>query len=119
MYDMYPWDSASQGDYPPQPLRSVRNPARRAPKPRNGSAVDGSTLDGSTLDGTARNGGANNGGANSSGALNGHARDITPAQAVQIALDRRDNGGEATRTAARPAAWAATATLPAASQARQ
>ena len=130
MYDMYPWDSASQGDYPPQPLRSVRNPARRAPKPRNGSALDGSALDGSALDGTAldgtaldgsahdgsaHNGSANNGSANSSGALNGHARDITPAQAVQIALDRRDNGGDA----ARPAAWAATATLPAASQARQ
>lgn len=70
MYDMYPWDSASQGDYPPQPLRSVRNPARRAPKPRTGSALS--------------------------------ARDITPAQAVQIALDRRDNGGEA-RPASREA----------------
>ena len=69
MYDMYPWDSASQGDYPPKPLRSVRNPARRAPKPRNVSAPNDS-------------------------ALNGHARDISPAQAVQIALDRRDNGGE-------------------------
>ena len=49
MYDMYPWDSASQGDYPPEPLRS-----RRSPKTRE-----------------------------------------TPAQAVQIALDRRDNGGDA------------------------
>ncbi len=113
MYDMYPWDSASQGDYPPQPLRSVRNPARQAPKPRNGSAPDSAALDGSALDGTAHNGSANNGSANSGGALNGHARDITPAQAVQIALDRRDNGGDA----ARPAAPAAT--LPAASQARQ
>jgi hypothetical protein len=93
MYDMYPWDSAGQGDYPPQPLRSVRNPARRAPKPRDGSAPDGS-------------------------ALNGHARDITPAQAIQIALDRRDNGGEAaTPPAARPAIRGAT--RPAASQARQ
>jgi hypothetical protein len=87
MYDMYPWDSASQGDYPPQPLRSVRSSARRAPKPRNGSAPSGS-------------------------ALNGHARDITPAQAVQVALDRRDNGGEG-----HPAGPAAT--MPAASQARQ
>jgi hypothetical protein len=83
MYDMYPWDSASQGDdYPPQPLRSVRSSARRAPKPGNGSAPNGS------------------------------ARDITPAQAVQVALDRRDNGGEG-----HPAGPAAT--MPAASQARQ
>ena len=108
MYDMYPWDSASQGDYPPQPLRSVRNPARRAPKPRNGSAPGGSASGGSASNGSAR----------SSSALNGHARDITPAQAVQIALDRRDNGGDAaTRPAVRPAIQAAT--RPAASQARQ
>ncbi len=73
MYDMYPWDSASQGDYPPQSLRSVRNPARRAPEPRDGSGP-------STPGGTA---------------LNGHARHVSPAQAVQVALDRRDNGGEA------------------------
>jgi hypothetical protein len=93
MYDMYPWDSASQGDdYPPQPLRSVRSSARRAPKPRNGSAHNGSAPKGSTP--------------------NGHARDITPAQAVQVALDRRDNGGEG-----HPAGPAAT--MPAASQARQ
>ena len=92
MYDMYPWDSAGQGEYPPQPLRSVRNPARnparRAPEPRSGAA------------------------------LNGHARDISPAQAVQIALDRRDNGGEghpASHAATSPAA----STMPAASQARQ
>jgi hypothetical protein len=74
MYDMYPWDSASQGDYPPRPLRSVKN-SRKIAK---------------TATVTAR-------------------RDFSPAQAVQIALDRRDNGGEA-----EPAA-----TLPAASQARQ
>jgi len=49
VYDMYPWDSASQGDYPPEPLRS-----RRTPKPR----------------------------------------ETSPARAVQIALDRRDNGGD-------------------------
>jgi hypothetical protein len=97
VYDMYPWDSAGQGDYPPPPLRSVRKPARRAPKPRNGSARNGSALSSSARTGTA---------------LNGHARDISPAQAVQAALDRRDNGGEA-----RPASQAAT--LPAASQARQ
>jgi hypothetical protein len=30
VYDMYPWDSAGQGDYPPAPLRSRRksSPAR-------------------------------------------------------------------------------------------
>ena len=32
MYDMYPWDSASQGDYPPEPMRS-----RRAQKTRETS----------------------------------------------------------------------------------
>jgi hypothetical protein len=87
MYDMYPWDSASQGDYPPPPLRSVRDPARRAAKPRPGPAR------------TAK-------------PRPGPARDIAPAQAVQVALDRRDNGGQA-----RPAGQAAAA--PAASQARQ
>ena len=50
MYDMYPWDSASQGDYPPKPLRSWRAPA---------------------------------------------PEETSPAQAVQTALDRRDNGGDA------------------------
>jgi len=49
VYDMYPWDSASQGDYPPEPLRSWRDPS---------------------------------------------PREDSPAQAVQVALDRRDNGGD-------------------------
>jgi len=106
MYDMYPWDSAGQGEYPPQPLRSVRNPARnparRAPKPRNGSALDRTALDRTAAGPTASD----------SRAVNGHARDISPAQAIQIALDRRDNGGEG-----HPASHAATS--PAASQARQ
>jgi hypothetical protein len=63
VYDMYPWDSASQGDYPPEPLRS-----RRGPKPR----------------------------------------ETSPVRAVQIALDRRDNGGDAAGppAAALPAAGA-------------
>jgi len=106
MYDMYPWDSAGQGEYPPQPLRSVRNPARnparRAPKPRNGTAL-GASAPGASAPGASAPGAS---------ALNGHARDITPAQAVQAALDRRDNGGEG-----HPASQAAT--LPAASQGRQ
>jgi hypothetical protein len=75
MYDMYPWDSASQGEYPPRPLRSVNTSRKTAT---------------ATTTATAR-------------------RDFPPAQAVQIALDRRDNGGEAEQAA----------TLPAASQARQ
>ncbi len=53
MYDMYPWDSASQGDYPPSPLRSRRDPAPET------------------------------------------SHEAFPARAVQVALDRRDNGGEA------------------------
>jgi hypothetical protein len=53
MYDMYPWDSASQGDYPPGPLRSRRTPSPKTPL------------------------------------------ETSPARAVQVALDRRDNGGDA------------------------
>jgi hypothetical protein len=83
MYDMYPWDSASQGDYPPRPLRSVTNPRKTATARTANDAK-------ATATATAR-------------------RDFSPAQAVQIALDRRDNGGEAEQAA----------TLPAASQARQ
>ena len=71
MYDMYPWDSSSQGDYPPEPLRSWRNRAT--------------------------------------------TRETSPAQAVQFALDRRDNVGDAV-----PAVPAdAPAAPPAASRARQ
>ncbi len=62
MYDMYPWDSASQGDYPPSPLRSRRDPAPGTP------------------------------------------REASPARAVQVALDRRDNGGEAAGEPAVPSA---------------
>lgn len=62
MYDMYPWDSASQGDYPPEPMRS-----RRAQK----------------------------------------TRETSPARAVQIALDRRDNGGDAAAAAPHAATAAA------------
>ena len=75
MYDMYPWDSASQGDYPPEPLRSRRN----ASTPRETSPAEA-------------------------------------AQAVQVALDRRDNGGAAV-PASQPAAQPATP--PTASRTRQ
>ncbi len=72
MYDMYPWDSASQGDYPPEPMRS-----RRAQK----------------------------------------TRETSPARAVQIALDRRDNGGDASAAAPSAAAAAPHAAAPPAASA--
>jgi hypothetical protein len=83
MYDMYPWDSANQGEYPPRPLRSVKNSRQAAKATSTATAT-------ATASAAAR-------------------RDFSPAQAVQFALDRRDNGGEADQAA----------TLPAASQARQ
>jgi hypothetical protein len=67
VYDMYPWDSDSQGDYPPEPLRSWRDP-----NPRETS------------------------------------RETSAAQAVQTALDRRDNGGDAAGTHAASAQAAGT-----------
>ena len=78
MYDMYPWDSASQGDYPPEPLRS-----RRAQKNAQ------------------------------------KTRETSPARAVQIALDRRDNGGAAAAPAAAAPAAGTPATPPTASLTRQ
>ena len=81
MYDMYPWDSASQGDYPPEPLRS-----------RSNQKSGQKTLE------------------------------TSPARAVQIALDRRDNGGAPAAPApGMPAAAApgAHATPPTASLTRQ
>ena len=72
MYDMYPWDSASQGDYPPEPLRS-----RRAQKNAQ------------------------------------KTRETSPARAVQIALDRRDNGGDAAAPASHAGAPASHAGAPA------
>jgi len=64
MYDMYPWDAASQGDYPPGPLRSRRHPDPQAPET---------------------------------------PRETSPVRAVQVALDRRDNGGEVEAAAGMPA----------------
>jgi hypothetical protein len=72
VYDMYPWDSASQGDYPPEPMRSRRS-QKRAQK----------------------------------------TRETSPARAVQIALDRRDNGGDAAAVASHAAAPASHAAAPA------
>jgi hypothetical protein len=65
VYDMYPWDSASQDDYPPESLRSRRGH-------KQGQASD------------HKNG--------------QDTRETSPAQAVQTALDRRDNGGVADAT---------------------
>ena len=76
MYDMYPWDSASQGDYPPEPLRSRRT-QKNAQK----------------------------------------TRETSPARAVQIALDRRDNGGDASAAAPSAAAAAPHAAAPPAASA--
>jgi hypothetical protein len=85
VYDMYPWDSDSQGDYPPEPLRSWR-----PPNPRDTSRET--------------------------------SRETSPAQAVQTALDRRDNGGDAAASHAAAAAShnaAAHATPPTTSLTRQ
>ena len=102
MYDMYPWDFASQGEYPPRPLRSVktsRKPATATAKTATAKTATAKTATAKTA--TAKT-------ATATITATGH-RDFSPAQAVQIALDRRDNGGEAEQAA----------TLPAASQARQ
>jgi hypothetical protein len=71
VYDMYPWDSASQGDYPPEPMRSRRS-QKSAQK----------------------------------------TRETSPARAVQIALDRRDNGGDAAAAGLHTAAPAPHAPAP-------
>jgi hypothetical protein len=70
MYDMYPWDSASQGDYPPGPLRSRRD--RTAQGPANANTPT------NTPNNTPTN----------------TPLETSPARAVQVALDRRDNGGD-------------------------
>ncbi len=84
MYDMYPWDSANQGDYPPEPLRSWRNPSPATPRETS------------------------------------PAQPNQAARAVQVALDRRDNGGDAAVPhAAAPHAADANVTRPTASRTRQ
>lgn len=82
MYDMYPWDSRADG------------PRTRTPEPRTGDASHASTA--------------------SHGSQNGSNPPAAPdpaTQAVQFALDRRDNGG-ATAEPGRNAS----ATAPAAGQ---
>ena len=90
MYDMYPWDSASQGDYPPEPLRSWRNSSPATP--RETSPTQPSRA----------------------------PQPSRAAQAVQVALDRRDNGGDAAAPpAAAPPAAGAHPAPPTASRTRQ
>ena len=97
MYDMYPWDSASQGDYPPEPLRSWRNSSPATPRETSPAQPSRAPQP-------------------SRAAQPGRApQPSRAAQAVQVALDRRDNGGDA---AAPPAAGAHPAP-PTASRTRQ
>ena len=86
MYDMYPWDSASQGDYPPEPLRSRKAPAQ--PKPQAQPQAPAQPQ-----------------------AQAKAPAEPSPAQAVQVALDRRDNGGDAVAVAD-PVAHPATSPAP-------
>jgi len=70
VYDMYPWhepDSAGRGDDPPIPPRSWGDPSPQTP------------LGGDPSPQTP---------------LGGDPSPQTPLEAVQIALDRRDNGGD-------------------------
>ena len=92
MYDMYPWNEPDSGANHEQDQTA----AVRLPAPRNGAAPSNGTAPGN---GTARH---------------ASARDVSAdfTQAIQFALDRRDNGGDAA-----PASQPATqlATQPAAS----
>jgi hypothetical protein len=111
MYDMYPWDSANHGDYPPRPLRSLRNSRKTARAKAAAATTTAATTTAATTT-AATTTAATTTAATTTAATTTAAtarRDFSPAQAVQIALDRRDNGGEAEQAA----------TLPAASQARQ
>ena len=88
MYDMYPWNEPD----PEAGHDQEQNAAARVPAPRNGAAP---------RNGTARH-------ANGTGHANGDAAaDFT--QAIQFALDRRDNGGDA--APASPPATPPTASL--------
>ena len=105
MYDMYPWNEPDSGANHDQ----EQTAAARLPAPRNGSAprqANGARQ----ANGTARGNGARH----ANGTRHSTDSDI-PAeftQAVQFALDRRDNGGDAV-PAGQPA------TPPAASLTRQ
>ena len=87
MYDMYPWNPADQADDPPGPPRDSASPGGRPP-------------------GTPR-------------AQEGFAPPRTPPapqtahDAVQVALDRRDSGGDAVAVTGQPS------TQPSAGRTRQ
>ena len=76
MYDMYPWNSAGRGDDPPRPPRDWGEPSPQTPlgggpspqTPLGGEASPQTPLETPLAQ--------------------------TPLEAVQIALDRRDNGGD-------------------------
>ena len=89
MYDMYPWDSASRGDGPPRPPRSWGEPSPQTPLREDKSPQ--TTLGGDKPPQTP----------------------LALVRAVQVALDRRDNGGDAVAVAGQPT------TLPTASRTRQ
>jgi hypothetical protein len=83
VYDMYPWnepDSASRGDDPPIPPRSPEgSPASRAPQaPLGGDPTPQTPLGGDS------------------------SPQAPLVRAVQVALDRRDNGGDAVAVAGQP-----------------
>jgi len=99
VYDMYPWDSASRGDGPPRPPRSWGEPSPQTPLGEDKSPQ--TTLGGDKSPQTT---------------LGGDKPPQTPlalVRAVQVALDRRDNGGDAVAVAGQPT------TLPTASRTRQ
>lgn len=80
MYDMYPWNEPDSGANHDQDQAA----AARLPAPRNGAAPSNGTA--------PRNGAARH--ANDARHANGAAAaDFTTA--IQFALDRRDNGGDA------------------------
>ena len=90
MYDMYPWnepDSASRGDDAPIPPRSREgSPPPRAP-------LGGDKSPQASLVGDS----------SSQAPLGGDSSPQTPlVRAVQVALDRRDNGGDAVAVAGQP-----------------
>jgi hypothetical protein len=86
VYDMYQWDLAEAGATDP-PSRPGTRPARPASPTRTRRLTGPSVPAGSP----ARGG---RGGRGAARASNGRARDTAPAErAVQVALDRRDNGG--------------------------
>jgi len=95
VYDMYPWndESAGRGDDPPIPPRSWGDPSPQTP-------LGGDPSPRTSL-----------------------GRDPSPqtpfVRAVQVALDRRDNGGDALTVAGQPAATQPAVTQPTAGRARQ